>query len=248
MSEWVIGNVVQVKHWTDNLFSLIIRAPIDPFVAGQFTKLGLEINGKKIQRAYSYVNAPKNRNLEFYLIAVPGGKFSGKLHAMQPGNNLMITKKAAGFFILDEIPSCKYLWMLATGTALGPYLSILEQGDGLERFDKIILIHAVRFAKELSYLPQMLKLQRRFNNKLSILTIVSREINQGSLTGRIPSLIKDGSLEQAINLKLEAKNCHVMLCGNPNMVHDTQQILKETRAMQKHFKNSPGHISTEHYW
>ncbi|MGL9769122.1 MAG: ferredoxin--NADP(+) reductase [Sodalis sp. (in: enterobacteria)] len=248
MAEWVTGKVVQVKHWTESLFSLIIHAPINPFSAGQFTKLGLEINGEKIQRAYSYVNAPRNNNLEFYLVTMPEGNLSLSLHALQPGDNLIVSKEAAGFFILDEIPPCDNLWMLATGTALGPYLSILEQGEGLARFSKIILVHATRFSQDLSYLPQMLKLQERFNNKLRIQTVVSREQAPGSLTGRVPALIADGSLEAVVDVRLEAKNSHVMLCGNPQMVRDTQQLLRENRGMRKHFKRKPGHITTEYYW
>lgn len=248
MTEWVTGNVVQIKHWTDNLFSLIVHAPIAPFTAGQFTKLKMEIKGEKIQRAYSYVNAPKNNNLEFYLVTVSEGKLSLPLNALQTGDSLMVTKEATGFFVLNKIPSCIHLWMLATGTALGPYLSILEQGDGLERFQKIILVHATRFAQDLSYLPQMLDLQQRYKGKLSIQTVVSREKAPGSLTGRIPALIADGSLEAAVDLPLDAKNSHVMLCGNPQMVYDTQKILENNRGMRKHFTNKPGHTTNERYW
>ncbi|CUX96656.1 ferredoxin--NADP(+) reductase [Candidatus Doolittlea endobia] len=248
MVKWVAGNVVQVKHWTDSLFSLIIHAPIAPFTAGQFAKIRLEINGKNIQRAYSYVNAPKNNNLEFYLVTVPEGKISSLLHRLQPGDNLMVSKEAAGVFVLDEIPPCDNLWMLATGTALGPYLSILEQGEGLVRFNKIVLVHAVRFSRDLSYLSQLLDLQQRFRGKLRCQTVISREKALGSLTGRVPTLIADGSLEAAVGVKLEKANSHVMLCGNPKMVHDTQKLLKDTRGMQKHFKRKPGHMTSEHYW
>jgi ferredoxin/flavodoxin---NADP+ reductase len=191
MATWVTGNVVQVKHWTTSLFSLIVHAPVDPFIAGQFTKLGLAINGEKVQRAYSYVNAPRNEKLEFYLSTVTEGKLSPSLQTLQPGESLMVTKEAVGCFILSEIPPCNNLWMLATGTALGPYLSILEQGEGLERFNNIVLVHAVKFAQNLSYLPQMLHLQLRYKGKLRVQTVVSREQAPGSLTGRVPFLIAD---------------------------------------------------------
>lgn len=248
MAKWVTGKVIQVKCWTENLFSLIVHASVDPFVAGQFVKLGLEINGKRIQRAYSYVNAPNNKNLEFYLVNVLEGKLSPSLHALQPGESLMVTKKASGFFVLDEIPECEILWMLATGTALGPYLSILEEGEGLKRFKHIVLVHAARFAKDLSYLPKLIELQQRYNEKLRVLTVVSREQVIGSLTGRVPALIADGSLEAAVDLQLNVNNSHVMLCGNPHMVRDTQKLLEESCGMRKHLKRIPGHITSEHYW
>ncbi len=248
MAEWLNAEVKEVKSWTDSLFSLRVTAPIERFSAGQFAKLGLEIDGERVQRAYSYVNAPDDPLLEFYLVTVPEGKLSPRLQALQPGDNVMVTKEASGFFILDEIPDCRTLWMLATGTAIGPYLSILQQGEGLERFENIVLIHAARYSRDLSFLPMMQTLQQRYAGKLYIQTVVSRDNSADSLHGRIPDLIESGALERAVGLSLDAESSHVMLCGNPQMVRDTQQLLKESREMRKHFKRKPGHMTSEHYW
>lgn len=248
MAEWVNGKVTRVQHWTDGLFSITVNAPIDSFTAGQFAKLALEIDGERVQRAYSYVNAPSDPNLEFYLVTVPEGKLSPRLHQLQPGAEVMVTKEAAGFFVLEEIPDCDTLWMLATGTAIGPYLSILQEGKDLERFNNLVLVHAARFARDLSYLPLMQQLQQRFNGKLRIQTVVSREEVAGSLTGRVPALLADGRLEAAVGLTLDAETSHVMLCGNPQMVRDTQQTLKEKYQLRKHLRRKPGHITSEHYW
>lgn len=248
MADWCEGKVIAVTHWTEALFSLKVKAPVRPFVAGQFAKLALEINGERVQRAYSYVNAPSDDQLEFYLVTVPQGKLSPSLHQLQTGDSLWVTADAAGFFVCDEVPDCETLWMLSTGTAIGPYLSILQQGTGLERFDNIVLVHAARYAADLSYLPLMQQLQQQFKGKLRIQTIVSREESAGSLTGRIPALIENGELEQATGLTISADNSHIMLCGNPQMVRDTQQVLKSTRHMTKHLRRKPGHITSEHYW
>ncbi|MDN6450633.1 MAG: ferredoxin--NADP(+) reductase, partial [Enterobacterales bacterium] len=94
----------------------------------------------------------------------------------------------------------------------------------------------------------MQQLEQRYNGKLRIQTVVSRENAAGSLQGRVPALIEDGSLEAAVGLKIDADNSHIMLCGNPQMVRDTQQVLKETRGMRKHLRRKPGHITSEHYW
>lgn len=248
MAAWVNARVEKVKNWTDSLFSIIVTAPIDPFTAGQYAKLSLEINGERVVRAYSFVNAPSNKNLEFYLVIVPEGKLSPHLYALKPGDEVMITQDAQGFFVIDEVPQCETLWMLATGTAIGPYLSILEEGKGLARFKNIVLVHAARYARDLSYLPQMQQLQQRYNGQLKIQTVVSREEAAGSLTGRVPALIANGQLEDATGLRIDAESSHVMLCGNPEMVKDTQQLLKDTRGMRKHFKRKPGHMTSEHYW
>lgn len=248
MAEWVSGKVIRVQHWTDALFSLTVHADVAPFTAGQFTKLGLEIDGERVQRAYSYVNAPNDCALEFYLVTVPEGQLSPRLHAMQPGDEVMVVRDASGFFVLDEVPDCQTLWMLATGTAIGPYLSILQQGEGLERFDNIVLVHAARYAFDFSYLPLMQQLQEQYQGKLRIQTVTSREQVAGSLHGRVPALIESGELENAVGLSMTAQNSHVMLCGNPQMVRDTTQLLKDSREMTKHLRRRPGHITAEHYW
>ncbi|UDJ82436.1 ferredoxin--NADP(+) reductase [Kosakonia oryzae] len=248
MAEWVTGKVTKVQFWTDALFSLTVHAPVHPFTAGQFAKLGLEIDGERVQRAYSYVNAPGNPDLEFYLVTVPEGKLSPRLAALQPGDEVQIVSEAAGFFVLEEVPDCETLWMLATGTAIGPYLSILQEGKDLQRFKNLVLVHAVRYAADLSYLPLMLELQQRYEGKLRIQTVVSRETISGSLTGRVPALIESGALEEAVGLPMNTETSHVMLCGNPQMVRDTTQLLKDSRQMAKHLRRRPGHITAEHYW
>lgn len=113
MADWVTGKVTKVQNWTDALFSLTVHAPVLPFTAGQFTKLGLEIDGERVQRAYSYVNSPDNPDLEFYLVTVPDGKLSPRLAALKPGDEVQVVSEAAGFFVLDEVPDCETLWMLA---------------------------------------------------------------------------------------------------------------------------------------
>ncbi|MDR5617085.1 ferredoxin--NADP(+) reductase [Arsenophonus sp.] len=248
MANWVTGKIIKNHKWTDALFSLILEAPIKPFIAGQYAKLALEINGQRIQRAYSYVNAPNDNQLEFYLVTVPEGKLSPHLEALKPDDPIYVTEEAAGFFVLEELPDCETLWMLSTGTAIGPFLSILQFSENLARFNQIILVHAVRYAEDLSYLPLMKALEKKYQGKLKIQTIVSRENKTGSLIGRIPALIESGQLEQAVKAKIDPTTSHVMLCGNPQMVKDTQQLLKIQRGMDKHLRRKAGHITSEQYW
>jgi len=250
MTEWVKAKVVRVNKWSDNLFSIILKAPILPFIAGQFAKISIkDEQGKNIQRAYSYVNSPNDKNLEFYITLIPNGKITLKLYNLKPLDTIMISKKSFGFFTLKEIPSSELLWMFATGTAIGPYCSILkEKQKDIDRFKQIILVYAVRYSRELNYFPFLKNLMRTYNNKLKIITIVSREKHLCSLSGRIPDLIKNNVIEDQTGFKIKPKNSHVMLCGNPNMVKDTLNLLKETRNMKKHFRRCPGHITTENYW
>ncbi|QCI20699.1 ferredoxin--NADP(+) reductase [Buchnera aphidicola (Brachycaudus cardui)] len=253
MNSWINADILHVKRWTSNLFSLILHAPIESFYAGQFTKLALydttySVYKKKIQRAYSYVNAPSNENLEIYIVRVLNGKLSNLLYNLQDGDKVFIKKKACGFFIIDEIPNCENLWMFATGTAIGPYCSILKEGKNLDRFNNIILVHAVRYQNELNYLPLMQELCHKYKGKLKIQTVISREQNKKSLTGRIPFLIDSKILEKKIGLSINSENSHVMLCGNPFMVKDTYLYLQNNRNMRKHLRRKRGHITMENYW
>ncbi|CAL4325704.1 Flavodoxin/ferredoxin--NADP reductase [Buchnera aphidicola (Eriosoma grossulariae)] len=248
MNQWITGKIINIKKWNQNLFSIIIKAPINSFSAGQFAKLSVINDNKKIQRAYSYVNAPNNSNLEFYINLIPNGKFTNHLYQLKINQNIMINKHSFGFFTIDEIQNCEILWMMATGTGIGPYLSILQEGKWINKFNKIVLIYSVRLKKDLNYLDLIYKLKKQYKNKIIFVSIVTREQSIKSLKNRIPILIKNNTLEKKIKLNIDPKTSHVMLCGNPDMVKETQKVLQNLKNMQKNLRKSPGHITTENYW
>ncbi|CAL4324927.1 Flavodoxin/ferredoxin--NADP reductase [Buchnera aphidicola (Symydobius americanus)] len=249
MTEWVKGKVIQIEKFEHNLFKLIINAPISKFIAGQFSKLSIKKNNqKRIQKAYSYVNAPKEKNLEFFIKRIPLGKMTTELYKLNPGDNIDISKNSFGFFTIHEIPDKEVLWMFATGTAIGPFCSILNDGTKLNQFKKIILIYAVRYSKELIYLPFLKKMKIKYQNQLEYEIIVSGEKYKNSLSGRIPYLLYKNSIEKKIGCQINPKNSHVMLCGNPNMIKETESFLIKHRGLKKHLRRTPGNISNEHYW
>ncbi|MFC1503572.1 FAD-binding oxidoreductase, partial [Pseudomonadota bacterium] len=104
MADWIPAEVIKNRHWNNDLFSLVLRANIEPFKAGQFTKLGLEINGKMIQRAYSFVNPPSDNQIEVYATRVADGLLSPRLHALKAGDTVFVSARANGYFTLNEIP------------------------------------------------------------------------------------------------------------------------------------------------
>ncbi|QCI23536.1 FAD-binding oxidoreductase [Buchnera aphidicola] len=249
MNDWTIAKVIEIKKWKNNLFSLILNASIYPFVAGQFSRISyLTQDGKKIQKAYSYVNAPKDRHLEFYITLIPNGQLTPYLYKLSKTDKIMIKRTASGFFTLNEIPSCKNLWMFATGTGIGPYLSILKDKNGTHKFENIILVHAVRYYDDLTYLSLMSNLKQQYKRQLHIQTIISREVINFSLCGRIPKLLENNKLENTLGFKINKDTCHVMLCGNPSMVKDTQEFLIKNRNMKKHLRKKHGQITSENYW
>lgn len=247
MANWIKAEVIENRRWNKDLFSLILHADVDPFTAGQFTKLGVEIDGKIIQRAYSFVNPPGAKYLEVYATRVQDGLLSPRLHALEGDDSVLITKESSGFFTLDEVPQSEHLWLLSTGTAIGPYLSILREEAVWQRFRKVVLVHAVRFSADLSYQAEINELQQKRSDQIIVQPFVSREPTMGALSGRITHALEDGLLERAVGLKLTPEKSQIMLCGNPQMVKDVRALLLE-KGLEKNLRKKPGHITTEQYW
>lgn len=251
MSAWVEGQVAGKRRWSDTLISLQVKAPDVTFTAGQFARLALPAPpGSKepmVGRPYSFVNPPHTSPHEFYFNVVPGGPLSPRLAALEIGETIWLGPRANGFFMISELPEAESLWMFATGTGLGPYLSILRTDDPWTRFGRVVLVHAVRFKHDLTYQDEIGAVARARSGAFSYASIVSREADPRSLSGRIPALIADGRLEALVGLSLTPENAHAMLCGNPKMVEDTQQVLA-TRGMRRHRRREPGHVTLETYW
>ena len=245
--KWAQGEVLSIKHWTESLYSIRISAPEVKFTAGQYTKVSLNINNEVVARPYSFVNSPSENFLEFYSVYVPNGPLSTELQRLKNGDPINVGLKGNGFLVLNEIPKVENIWMLATGTAIGPYLSILKTKESWEKFKNVILVHAVRYSKELTYQKTISELKKMYGERFIYVTYVSREYSESSLDGRIPKSIANGKLEKEADIKMSPENTHIMLCGNPEMVKDTTVELKKI-GLKKHRRNSPGHITTENYW
>jgi ferredoxin--NADP+ reductase len=241
---WLEGTVIENRHWTDALFSLRVRATRLSFQAGQFVRIALDIEGERVARPFSFVNPPADPLLEFYGIVVPEGPLSPRLEKLSAGDRLYVASNPAGFLVLSEVPDAETLWLISTGTGIAPYLSILRTETPWQRFRDVVLVHAVRYAQELVYQDLLKKMQRP---GFKYVTFVSREPRPGSLAGRVPAAIRDGRLEAAAGVALDAAGSHVMLCGNPQMLKDATAALAE-RGMRKHRRRNPGHITVESFW
>lgn len=247
MSKWAEGTVVAQKRWTERLYSLQVAAELSPFQAGQFAKLALAVDGEMVARPYSFVNAPKERPHEFYYILLPGGPLTQRLVTLEAGDAIYLAPQASGFLTLGEVPDGEDLWLLATGTALGPFLSILKTEAPWQRFKRVVLVHAVREARELTYQDQVRSLLERHAGHFDFIPFVSREDTGFAIRGRIPQAIADGRLETKAGIKIASGVSQVMICGNPEMVTATVHTLQE-RGLKKHRRRDPGQISLENYW
>jgi len=247
MPRWLDGRVLENRRWTETLFSLRVEAPRLAFEAGQFVKLALDIGGERVARPFSFVNPPQNPVLEFYGVVVPEGPLSPRLARLAPGDRIYLADRPSGFLVLSELPEGETLWLLATGTGIAPFLSILCTETPWRRYRQVMLVHAARFSRELAYQELIAEISGLKKDHFRYIQFVSRESAPGTLSGRIPAAILDGRLERAAGRALSPEGSQLMLCGNPAMLRDAQAALA-ARGLKKHRRRSPGQITVESFW
>lgn len=233
MSAFAEEEVLSVHHWTDRLFSFTTtRDRSLRFSNGHFTMIGLQVDGKRIMRAYSIVSANYEDHLEFLSIKVPDGPLTSRLQHIKAGDKIIVGRKPTGTLLIDYLLPGKRLYLLGTGTGLAPFMSVARDPETYERFEKVVLVHGVREVEELAYrhylekeLPQDELLGEIVAGKLLYYPTVTREdfIRQG----RIPDLIQSGKLAEDLGLPpLNPAEDRVMLCGSPAMLKDLKALLE----------------------
>lgn len=261
MHELKLDKVTQEKQlsitrWTDRLFSFQITKPVCyHFIPGQFARLGLLINDKIIWRAYSIISSPYENILEFLVILVKNGLFTSVLNCRLPGDFIWLDKSSYGVMTINRFVDGDALWMLATGTGLGPFISMLEYYEIWQKFRYLILVHCVGYTKELVY-QKKLKIYQKKANKLNIstqfhlvqtITRESKSYSKNFLHERITTMLNNGVLERYTKLMINPNTSRLMICGNPNMIIEVRKILRE-RGLFPYRRSTNGHFITEGYW
>ena len=241
MNKYSTERVLSVHHWNDNLFSFkTTRESGLRFESGQFVMIGLEIDGRPLTRAYSIVSPNYEEYLEFFSIKVPNGPLTSRLQHLKVGDELLVSKKPTGTLIIHDLKPAKNLYLFSTGTGLAPFMSVIQDIEVYDRFEKIVLVHGVRYVSELAYadfiekeLPNNEFFGEEVRNKLIYYPTVTREPfrNQGRLTTLINS---EKLFEDIARPPLNPANDKVMLCGSPQMLADTEALLNS-----RGFKVSP---------
>ena len=247
--------ITDVRPWTESLFSF--RTTRDRgyrFVPGQFARLGVrdKDTGGVVWRAYSIASANYDEHLEFFSVVVPGGAFTSRLSKLREGDPIFVERKSYGFLTTDRFEQGRDLWMLATGTGLAPFLSILQDFTTWESYDNLVLVQSVRTQPELAYEDLIRGFEKsdyyaEFAHKLRYSRIVTREPVPGTLRDRVTKLLASGVLEENVGLRLDHERSRIMLCGNPDMVEDSRRILVE-RGFRMSRRGEPGHLAVENYW
>jgi ferredoxin--NADP+ reductase len=246
-----LETVLSVRRWSDNLFSFTMTRPAHfRFTAGQFARIGIEKDDQRVVRAYSIVSSPFAETLEFFSIVVPDGAFTSQLQHLKAGDQLLLEKIPYGFLTLTRYqkPLPHDLWLLATGTGLAPFLSMLQDFEPWQQYQHIILAYSVRTQQELAYAEEITQMAQTFGEggaHFKFIPVVTRD-PQASLHQRLPVLIEQRILEQQAGIAFDVERSHVMLCGNPQMVEDTRNALK-ARGLSMN-RRGEGNIAVENYW
>jgi ferredoxin--NADP+ reductase len=219
--------VLSVRHWNETVFSFTTsRDPALRFQNGHFLMLGMLIEGKPVMRAYSIASANHEDFLEFLSIKVASGPLTSRLQYIKPGDEVLVSKKPTGTLLLDDLKPGKRLYLLSSGTGLAPFMSLIKDPAIYERFEKIILVHGVRFRSELAYrdFTEHEYLGEQVRQQLVYFPTVTRE--RFRYQGRVTSLIETGKLFEDIKLPpLDPAEDRVMICGSPAMLTDLSAML-----------------------
>jgi len=224
--------VLSVHHWNETVFSFTTtRNPRLRFENGHFVMVGLPVDGKPLMRAYSIASANHEEFLEFLSIKVADGPLTSRLQHVKPGDEVLVSHKPTGTLLLDDLRPGKHLYLLSSGTGLAPFMSLIKDPQTYERFEKIILVHGVRYRSELAYrdfieweLTHHEYLGEQVRNQLVYFPTVTRE--RFRYQGRVTSLIKSSKLFADIKMpSLDPATDRVMICGSPAMLADLSAIL-----------------------
>ncbi len=245
MRNTVTEKVISVHHWNETLFSFkTTRQQGITFESGQFVMIGLEVNGRPLMRAYSIASPHYADELEFFSIKVPDGALTSKLQNIQVGDDIIVTTRPTGTLVPGYLNEGKHLYLLSTGTGLAPFMSIIRDPFIYDHFEKVILVHCVRYTSELAYQDEIMNVLPEHEyygdlvrEKLIYFPSVTRESHSESLHEdeadlmhhqRITTLITSGKLSNDIGLpKLNTQSDRFMLCGNNDMLQDTMKLLDE---------------------
>jgi ferredoxin--NADP+ reductase len=251
--------VIAMERPSEDLLLFRITRPHDyRFAPGQYSRLGLPDDGDMadmtgmIWRPFSVTSAPHDDFLEYYGVLVPGGLFTGKLHKLEAGASLWLDKQVFGFMTADRFTDGEDLWLLSTGTGIGPYISMLRETAVWRQFRRIIVAHGVKHASDLSFGKILRDMQEKppveGGAALHIVEALTRDAPApGQLAGRLTTLLEDGSLERATGMPISPGASRFMMCGNPAMIEDMRKILHQ-RGMRPCRRALPGQFVTENYW
>ncbi len=244
--------VTHITHWTDDLFSFkLTRRDNFRFRSGEFAMIGLpDEQGKPLLRAYSVASPYWAEELEFYSIKVKDGPLTSRLQHIVAGDRVIVKPKTVGTLVLDALLPGKVLWLIATGTGIAPFASLIRDPDTYERYETVVLTHTCRDTAQLEYGKHLVSqtlcdplIGDEAVEKLVYYPTTTRELSP--TMGRITSLMDSGKLFADLSLDtFNSDNDRVMICGSLQLNIDVSNRCKAA-GLTEGSNNSPGHFVVE---
>ena len=243
--------VLSVTHWTDRLFSFTTTRDAGlRFRSGQFTMIGLQVDGRPLMRAYSIASAAYDDRLEFFSIKVSDGPLTSRLQHLAPGMQILVGHKPTGTLVMDSLSPGRRLYLLGTGTGIAPFASIVRDPETYERFESVALVHGCRKVSETNYSAVVVAhlmndqfLGAEARQRLAYYPTVTREAFRNS--GRITNLLLSGKLNSDLDYPVLDPACdRVMLCGSQSFNSDMVAYLNE-RGFVEGRSDKPAHFVIE---
>ena len=248
--------VLDVKHWTDRLFSFRVSRPQSlRFRSGEFVMIGLlKDDGKPLLRAYSIASPAWDDELEFYSIKVQDGPLTSRLQHIKSGDQIILRPKPVGTLVHDALLPGKRLWFFATGTGIAPFASLIREPQTYEDYDQIILTHTCREVAELEYGRQLVDQVK--NDELMAELVGAKNLQKlvyyptttredRPKMGRITTLIKDGTLFGDLDVTdFGPHKDRAMVCGSIGLNTDIKEIL-ESYGLREGANSEPAEYVVE---
>ena len=243
--------VLSVTHWTERLFSFTTTRDAGlRFRSGQFTMIGLQVDGRPLMRAYSIASAAYDDRLEFFSIKVSDGPLTSRLQHLKPGMQILVGHKPTGTLVMDSLSPGRRLYLLGTGTGIAPFASIVRDPETYERFESVALVHGCRKVAETNYSAVVVAhlmndqfLGAEARQRLAYYPTVTREAFRNS--GRITDLLLSGKLNSDLgHPALDPAYDRVMVCGSQGFNSDMVAYLNE-RGFVEGSSDEPAHFVIE---
>jgi ferredoxin--NADP+ reductase len=216
------------------------------FAPGQYATLGIEREARRLERPYSIVSSPYEKELEFFFELVPQGATTPPLYDLQLGDKVLVRKVAKGRFTLDTSqPARTNHFMVSTVTGVAPFVSYVrtlfkDWKEGRFAGDhKLFLLHGASRSWELGYRDELENFAQQAPWFECVFT-VSRPWEDDSWkgeVGRVDDLIR----KYADQWRCAAANSIAYLCGHPEMIERGKGILKRIGFNRENLKE-------EVYW
>jgi len=242
------------------IFRIGPDGPLFPFESGQFAVIALptkaprvDLSGedekpmepeKLIRRAYSIASSSKRGEfLEFFVKLVRSGALTPRLFALPVNGHLWLGPKAAGQFTLSSVAPGKNLVMVATGTGLAPYVSMIRTAYRCGEGPGFTVVHGARNSWDLGYRGEMEALAAGCRNFVYVPTLSRPEKREGwaGHVGRVRTVFEDGTVT------VDRAKDDVFLCGAPEMVEEMQAMFEGRGYVQRKI-GTEGNLHIERYW